>query len=427
MTTKVTISRSYYGPIPADNTGQPFPKDEWPKRRPFSWVVRWFGTDGNRYSKSFQTRKECERFAETKQLEVREHKGDPRPEITLREYYKEHQELMKGNLAPKTLHMHLVALALLAETVGWDEKISHITTRNIERFRATRLKTGIAPASANREVKTVRRLFNLAVLRGYLAAGSNPSAALPMIKVGRKRPPYCGPEQFHSVLTRARGVMMQTLLVVIYTTGMRLREALNLTWSDVDFASGQVHVTRKSAAGYVQPWTPKDHEMRILPLPPQAITLLSRWQAIAPEKCPYVFMDSGRWDYYRQKVDGGNWVAGRDLMNNILRRFQRLCRKAGEGPYTIHDMRRSCITNWAQHLPIHVVQQLAGHSDIKTTQQFYLSVRPEDIAKAQKLQAALLGEIPETRPTDQLLTKSANVRCFPKQKVFLGVPQPPEK
>jgi len=97
------------------------------------------------------------------------------------------------------------------------------------------------------------------------------------------------------------------------------------------------------------------------------------------------------------------------------------------GPYTIHDLRRSCITNWAQHLPIHVVQQLAGHSDIKTTQQFYLSVRPEDVAKAQKLQAALLGEIPEARPTDQLLTKSAHVRCFPKRKVFSGVPQPPEK
>jgi len=74
-------------------------------------------------------------------------------------------------------------------------------------------------------------------------------------------------------------------------------------------------------SGYVQPWTPKDHEMRILPLPPQAINLLSRWQSTAPENCPYVFMDAGRWDYYRQEVDGGRWTAGRDLMNNILRPF----------------------------------------------------------------------------------------------------------
>jgi site-specific recombinase XerD len=43
------------------------------------------------------------------------------------------------------------------------------------------------------------------------------------------------------------------------------------------------------------------------------------------------------------------------------------------------------ITNWAQHLPIQVVQELAGHADIKTTKEFYLSVRPEDFVLASKV------------------------------------------
>ena len=34
------------------------------------------------------------------------------------------------------------------------------------------------------------------------------------------------------------------------------------------------------------------------------------------------------------------------------------------GSYLIHDIRLSSITNWARELPIHVVQQLAVHSDV---------------------------------------------------------------
>jgi integrase len=178
-------------------------------------------------------------------------------------------------------------------------------------------------------------------------------------------------------------------------------------------------------SGYVQAWSPKDHELRTIPLPEQAITLLTRWQAAAPERCPYVFLDAGRWEYYRQEVDAGNWVKGRDLMNNVLRRFKTLCRRAGVGPFTVHDLRRSCITNWARHLPIHVVQQLAGHSDINTTQQYYLSVRAEDVVQAQAVQQSLLGKILDSGATDQKLTNSARKRTFPGKRATPSLPQPP--
>jgi integrase len=424
-TTKVGVYRSFYGSVPTDSSGRPLPESEWLKKRPFSWVVRWFGSDGDRYSKSFKTRKEADRFAESKQSDVRGGKADPPAAVPLRDYYREHQELMKGNLAPKTLHMQLATLGLLGESLGWNCPLHRIAMRDIERFRAERSATGIAPASANRELKVLKRLFNLAIVRGYLPQGQNPCASVPMMKVGRKRPPYCAPEQFQALCGKARDPLMQALLVVLYTTGVRLREALHLTWADVDFANAQLHVTRKSANGLVQAWSPKDHEMRSIPLTPQAISFLAAWQSTAPEQCPYVFMDQGRWDYYREQVKAGRWALGRDLVNNVLRRFQRLCRKAGVGPFTIHDLRRSCLTNWAQQLAIHVVQQLAGHSDIKTTQQFYLSVQPEDVVKAQAVQAKVLGPMQPSDPTDQKLTNSGRKRVFPKRKLFTGPPQTP--
>ena len=46
-TTKVGIYRSYYGPVPVDQAGQPLPKSQWLNKRPFSWVVRWY--EGERH------------------------------------------------------------------------------------------------------------------------------------------------------------------------------------------------------------------------------------------------------------------------------------------------------------------------------------------------------------------------------------------
>lgn len=171
---------------------------------------------------------------------------------------------------------------------------------------------------------------------------------------------------------------------------------MNLTWKDVDFERGVLHVDRRTRSRYVQAWDPKDGEHRSIPLPAQAVDLLAAWQSAAPETCPYVFMPHVRWAYYRERVEGGSWREGQDLVNNQLRRFKTICRHAGVGPYTLHDLRRSCITNWARHLPIHVVQQLAGHSDIQTTKDYYLSVPREIQARVREIQAKLVGPLYES-------------------------------
>jgi integrase len=415
-TEKVGIYRNYYGPIPVDKQGKPLPKSEWPHKRSHSWVVRWFNSDGQRYSRSFATRKEADLFAEEKQPKVRDGKADPPRNITLQEFAREHKELMKGNLAPSTLKMHLAALELFAKEFGWSYPMSKVISKDIERFRAGRLKAGLSVWSANREIRTLKRIFNLAISRHYLSEGSNPCWGVSFIKVTPKQPTYCSPDDFQKIFEKAPDTFWRTLLVTIYATGLRLREAMNLTWDDIDFEKNQLRVSPKEKSEWIQAWQPKDHEFRLIPLPEQVMTLLATWQSLAPEKCPYVFLDEGRWEFYRQKVSVDQWRAGQDLMNNLLRRFRTICRRAGVALYTIHDFRRSCITNWAKKLPLHVVQKLAGHSDIKTTQMYYLSIQSEDLRKAQQVQAQMLKKIPQDDLTDQKLTNSGQKRAFPGKK-----------
>ena len=92
--------------------------------------------------------------------------------------------------------------------------------------------------------------------------------------------------------------------------------------------------------------------------------------------------------------------------------------RTGVGLCTVHDLRRSRIMNWAKALPIHVVQQLAGHSDIRTTQQSCLSSQAEDGAKAQAVKKRLLRKALEKDLTDPRLPHLCRGRSSSGRGVF---------
>ena len=411
---KVGVYRKYLQSVPVDSSGRPVAKSDWPKKRSFCWVARWVCGEGKRRSRSFKTKGQAQSFAAQKQIHIQDALAAGLTEISLRGFHTEHRELTDSNVAARTLSLHLSTLASLAGLLGWERSMHTISVRDIERFRASRLVTGIAAATANKDITILKRLFNLAILRGYMPKTTNPCLGLPKLKVCSVHKDIIRPEVFADIYSSAPDAFWRAFLVTLYTSGIRLREATNLTWCDIDFLSCRLHISRKKSAGLVQAWTPKDHEMRLVPLPDQTVDLLTAWQSLAPQGCPYVFMEQARWDYYLRQVKKGRWRHGQDLVNNLLRRFKTICRKAGTGQNTLHDMRRSCITNWAGHLPIHVVQQLAGHSDIRTTQKYYLLVQPQDLQKARAIQASLLGPVPKEDIANPVVTYSRRKRHFPK-------------
>jgi integrase len=103
------------------------------------------------------------------------------------------------------------------------------------------------------------------------------------------------------------------------------------------------------------------------------------------------------------------------MANNVLREFNRHVRKAAikpNGTLSIHTLRKSCIQNWANELPINVTEELAGHSSIATTHKYYLQVDEYNRAKAAAVIDSLLvnanaqDEKPEM--TDARMTPKAN-------------------
>lgn len=191
-------------------------------------------------------------------------------------------------------------------------------------------------------------------------------------------------------------VWWQVLIALCYTAGTRLNEAIHLSWADIDFASDTVRIIAKRDTGDLQDWQPKGRDSRTVPIPTLTVNLLTHIQSVADEGSPYVLIPKYRLDAINAAKASGKWKEGAHAMNNIRRRWLELRRAAGIAHATIHDLRRSAITNWSRRLPIHVTQELGGHASIMTTRRYYLAVTETDMEAARNAAADAIKTVTTT-------------------------------
>lgn len=391
---KVSICRKWYGKIPLGRNGKPIPKNLWPKRRRYSWEVRWYGSNGKRYSRSFKERKEAVEHAKSTQAKVDKGRADKPKRTTILDFIREHERLMAGQVAHTTLKDQLRALNLFKEHVGSETSLNLITPRDAEAFVAYRLSGGVKPATVNKDIRTLRGVFNLAIEpRCYLAEGTNPFRKIRERKTTMQPPKYVSPEDLQKVLGVSETVWWRVFFVLAYTSAGRRDELLNLTWADIDFETHNVAFVPKKASSRQLAWQPKDCEARTIPIPKETVQLLANLQAETCEGNPYVFLTKDRLNHILRRRTEGTWQSDFELVNNLTRSIEVICRHADVEYFTPHDLRRSCITNWARRLPIQAVQHLAGHSSISTTRKYYLAVLETDCTAAREIQSEIMTSL----------------------------------
>ena len=374
-TTKVGIYRSYHGPIPQDSSGQPLPKSEWPNKRPHSWVLRWFGFDGQRYSRSCRTRKEAERFAEEKQKDVRSGKPDEPKKVTLKEFGEMYLRV-RTDLSERTLQEHKRTVRYLREQLGDHCPLFRVTPLDARRFLAwyrkrTVQETTVASSTVNKVLRECRRFFREAVDCQFIK--SNPFDGIRATKVAEVPWHHVSPTEFQALMNATSSIRWHATIALAYCCGLRLGEILNLTWDDLDFKAGTVRVVAKRGEA-TEDWAPKDKDMRVVPLPTPASVPLAKLKLSVRNRTPYVVT-----------LDKGPNAFKRMHRRNTWRDFDVIRRRVGLPPCCLHDLRRSYCTNLSRSMPMHVVQELAGHSDIRTTRRYYVKVQPELFEEARRV------------------------------------------
>jgi len=272
-----------------------------------------------------------------------------------------------------------------------------------EHYLQACLDHGNAPATAKKKVKTLKRLFQMAVERGHLEANPFQYIRLPKVAKGVIR--VYDNDEVRQMLKIADdetgGSFLWGLFIrVALCTGMRKGEILNATWRDIDFEKKTIKVSPKKDTQHTWQWEIKDHDRRLLPLTDEIIQLLVEHQAQQPDGYPYVFVPPKRYDFIQQVRRQGNWNSRKanEPVNNLRRQFLAILARAGIEEGKFHDLRRTCLTNWFSNgLREYDVMQMAGHASFETTHKFYMGIRDDLIDRTREASSQSMKAFPVAR------------------------------
>ncbi len=245
---------------------------------------------------------------------------------------------------PKTMTKYtgiLQRLVSLCTELGARD-MSQLTLRVVDEYRARRVAAGRAPKTVYTETVVVRQLVNYALSRGMIA--EDPLKGLRLRKPRPTRQPCWTPAEMAKIIMQATGVA-RSCFEILRETGLRVGELVHLTWSDVDFERGFVHVRAKGD------WGPKTGDERAVPMSRALQSTLAelprhgRWVVTMPPTRKYPQLD--------RPIDD-RW-----LLNQLKRILKKL-----ELPGHVHTFRHSFISHALNGgTPESIVRQWVGHVD----------------------------------------------------------------
>jgi integrase/recombinase XerD len=253
------------------------------------------------------------------------------------------------------------AIAVTANTDSADPAVSRFldavsimrTSRaDLQDFIAARVRAGARPRSTARQLSSFRRFFRYYMREGVIR--EDPTAQIAMPKIGRSLPRSLTEEEVEALLSAPvvsdpLGNRDRTMLEVLYATGLRVSELVNLRQSQINLNQGVIRILGKG-----------DRE-RLIPLGEEAMRALkefgkgARGEILLERQTDYLF-PTRRGDRMTRQAF---W--------HIIKRYAR---KAGIAKQlSPHTLRHAFATHLLNHgADLRVVQMLLGHSDLSTTQ-----------------------------------------------------------
>ena len=359
----------------------------------FTYVLRYTDTDGRRRWKTLghADRRRAEKQRAETAKELRMARVEP-ASMSLREFARDSLARTGDQIRESTRIDYQSAMEDLIVQAG-NLDFRRICLAHGEQFRQARLDLGDSPATVAKKLRSLKRVFQLAVERKQL--DENPLRYVKAPRVPKQKIRVYTREECDRLVKAASEVQHDSILewdlviTVALTTGMRKGELLNLVWSDIDFAELVVEVNPNPNGDQTWEWRIKDTDRRLLPLTEDVCRLLIALQESRPRGYPYVFVPPARYDHIQQVLrPKGMWSlssARNKIIHNFSTQFEKILAKANVPTGTFHDLRKTAITNWfRQGLSEYDVMVLAGHANFQTTHRFYLAVADDLIPRARR-------------------------------------------
>lgn len=263
--------------------------------------------------------------------------------------------IVELGLSANTRQAYERDLRLFCKTLGFknSDALVNVSREQITGYMTQLKEKGLAAATIARKLAAIKAFYRFMTAEGYMYA--NPAEVVEAGTKGIKLPRVLSEDEVVRLLnqpdiTTAEGFRDRTMLEVLYATGMRVSELINLTLERVDLNMKYIIAFGKGS------------KERIVPLGSAAAEFLQQYLEKVRPKLTHadrntniVFLAFGGHELTRQRF----W--------QIIRAYGR---KANiNKALTPHILRHSFATHLLDNgADLRSVQELLGHSDISTTQ-----------------------------------------------------------
>jgi len=233
-----------------------------------------------------------------------------------------------------------------------DIQIEQAEKADLLEFIARRVESGAKPRSTARQLSSFRRFFRYIMREGL--RDTDPTADIEMPRIGRSLPKSLTEDEVDGLLQAPNtdeplGHRDRAMLELLYATGLRVSELINLKQSQVNFNQGVLRIIGKG-----------DRE-RLIPLGDES----QRWLRDFIDGPRMEILLERQTDYLFPTRRGDRMT--RQAFWHIIKRYAQ---KSGiDKKMSPHSLRHAFATHLLNRgADLRVVQLLLGHSDLSTTQ-----------------------------------------------------------
>ena len=260
---------------------------------------------------------------------------------------------MERGLSQNTLGAYRADLMTLGRGLSEkDKSIDKAGKADLLDFMAKRVAAGAKPRSTARQLSSFRRFFRYIMREGL--RDTDPTADIEMPRIGRSLPKTLSEDEVEALLSAPNtdeplGHRDRAMLELLYATGLRVSELINLKQSQINFNQGVLRIVGKG-----------DRE-RLIPLTDES----QRWIRDFIDGARMEILLERQTDYLFPTRRGDRMT--RQAFWHIIKRYAE---KAGiRKKMSPHSLRHAFATHLLNRgADLRVVQLLLGHSDLSTTQ-----------------------------------------------------------
>ena len=232
------------------------------------------------------------------------------------------------------------------------EQLDQIQPSMIRTWMAAFAVQKITPRTINRKISTLKSFFKYCLVREWIAA--SPAKTIQVLKTKKRLPTYVESDQMYQLSQRdyfsdnLDGRMEYLVVNLLYQTGMRVSELVNLKTTQIDFARTQIKVLGKG------------NKERVIPISEVLAKTIRLFMDEAGQLFP---PDSGSF----LLINGKGKHPGARQLYAIVKKYLSLITTADKkSPHVLrHSFATHLTSNGAE---LNAVKELLGHSSLAATQ-----------------------------------------------------------